>query len=97
MTREEAIDVLTKNLKCERIADDCNLRCSKCDLFVKSDLVVDASAVALEALKSQKVGKWVKNSNGGLLSWYCSECSTPTAMGTMQYCYHCGAKMEVEE
>lgn len=48
-------------------------------------------------LKEQKAGKWIKNPNGGLLSYYCSECSAPAAMGTMHYCYHCGAKMEVED
>lgn len=45
---------------------------------------------AIEALKEQKTGRWIK----GIIGWNCSECTLGTNQNWFNYCPNCGARME---
>ena len=44
----------------------------------------------------QRMGRWVKEGQGGRYKWMCSNCGTHHR-ALYDYCPSCGAKMEVEE
>lgn len=49
MTREEAMIVLTKELKCNNL-DECNLKCDECGVCVDPKDLMEAYEMAIRAL-----------------------------------------------
>ena len=50
MTREEAMIVLTKELKCNNL-DECNLKCDECGVCIDPKDLMKAYKIAIKALK----------------------------------------------
>ena len=101
MTREEAIEVINsltgKDFPEEREAS-----------IKRQYQIAEALMMGIEALKKQKRGKWVikieeehtDKYDARTPHWYCGECGKEYypqfARNYVNYCYGCGAKMEVE-
>ena len=95
MTREEAIEILTKELKCNNL-DECNLKCDECGVCVDPKDLMEAYGMAIKALGRPK-GKWISLNcftESYALEFKCSICGHEGYWGN--YCPNCGAKMEVE-
>ena len=50
MTREEAIIILTKELKCNSL-DECDLKCDECGMLTDHKDLVEAYKIVIRALK----------------------------------------------
>lgn len=87
MTREEALEKL-KRWKLE-VDDEKDYAEYLEGWFYKDDEI--AFDMAIEALKEQKTGRWIK----GIIGWNCSECTLGTNQNWFNYCPNCGARMEV--
>lgn len=99
MTRERVINmidcILGDNILCDCI-EDSTVGCNECRR--------EAADIAINALKEQKTGKWIKDEEQSKEHtepiFICSCCQNNSAWGTEErtrYCSFCGAKMEVEE
>lgn len=94
MTREEAIEILTKELKCNSL-DECDLKCDECGMCTNSKDLMEAYGMAIIALARPK-GKWLPSDIPDSILSKCSNCGFDTGAWSFNYCPMCGAKMEVE-
>ena len=53
MTREKAIEILTKELKCNSL-DECNLKCDECGMLTSVEDLMEAYGMAIIALGRPK-------------------------------------------
>ena len=109
MTREEAIKMIRAKIECmnrENSGKDlnCNSRdCDECDLCYEqgtSGEQIEALDMAIEALKEQNTGYWIKKIIPSTLGYYeckCSECGRMWQYREgWNYCPNCGALMKGE-
>lgn len=85
MTREEAIRVLEPFKACMFDQHGCPI----------SDAAI-ALDVAIEALNEQKTGKWIQAEDIPTEYAVCTNCKGHGEF-YMNYCWHCGSRMEREE
>jgi len=84
VSRQAAIDAITHELRCGSVMDQCGLETAY-------DLIKELPSVEPE----RKSGKWI-NIDGSTNRADCSCCGN-RGRAWMNYCYLCGAKMEVED
>ena len=103
MTNEEAIDVIKKEAECVKrqgkTGECCrdNMGCGACDLVEKDINIFAAYFLAIEALKAQKLGEWVKiKDENGYTKFMCSNCRFTRGRDRPKYCPNCGADMRKE-
>lgn len=96
MTNEEAINRL--GLDIDMVQFDPITGNRKC-LFGDEKELAEAQRLGMEALRAQKVGKWLEhnaNYQGTAHVYSCSICAYWQAINT-KFCPNCGARMEGQE
>ena len=101
ISREAAIEKIRVAAGCA----ECNgnsgasFSCNFCDVYNAIRLIKRLPAADMEPVRQH--GQWMhEETEGGFHVWSCSRCGrgmNGNPKGTDLYCYHCGAKMDLED